>query len=359
VVSRRLLFIGSALAVGLLLLVGLFSLAARPPRPVPTPSLPPPRSPGAGEADEEIVALINGDPITRGAWLRAVALDRAMSRLAGQPTPSPEETLNRLVSERLVLRAAQEAGLTLPPAEEAEAWIADWLAQLDLDEAALEEALAQVGLSRDQLTAAVRRLLLVAQAQATLPPDGDVETWLNSLYAQAEVSVLRPLAVAPPAAPPPTPVPAALPTVAPQAGASAPDFSLQALDGSVHRLSALRGRPVILYFWATWCPACQGDLSLLQETYRRYAPQGLIVLAVDLREKAETVQPIVQRLDLTFPILLDPTATVGEKRYQVRALPTTLFLRPDGLITARHVGPLSERLLESLLAELMTAGGEE
>ncbi|RMF33411.1 MAG: hypothetical protein D6759_06965, partial [Chloroflexi bacterium] len=311
------------------------------------------------EGEEAVVALVNGEPITRGAWLQAAALDRAMSRLAEQPTPSPEATLTRLVSERLVLRAAQEAGLTLPPTEEAETWITDWLAQLDLDETVLEEALAQVGLSRAELTAAIRRLLLVAQAQATLPPDGDVEAWLNSLYAQAEVSVLRPLAAAPPSAPPPTPVPAAPPTVAPQVGASAPDFSLQALDGSTYRLSALRGRPVILYFWATWCPACQGDLSLLQETYRRYAPQGLIVLAVDLREGAGTVQPIVQTLDLTFPILLDPAATVGEKRYQVRALPTTLFLRPDGLITARHVGPLSERLLEDVLTALITTGREK
>jgi len=82
------------------------------------------------------------------------------------------------------------------------------------------------------------------------------------------------------------------PPVAPKEGFTAPDFSLPDLQGNIITLSQFRGRPV------------------LEKTYRRYADQGLVVLAVNVQEKAKTVTPVVQAQNLSFPILLDSDASI-------------------------------------------------
>jgi thiol-disulfide isomerase/thioredoxin len=137
---------------------------------------------------------------------------------------------------------------------------------------------------------------------------------------------------------------------APAKTSPAPDFQLEALDGSSISLADLRGRPVLINFWATWCGPCQQEMPLLQQYYQKYKAD-LVVLAVNNDEPRPDVQAFVTNLNLTFPVLLDPGMKV-EDLYQVRAFPTTFFVDKSGTIRYQHIGILNEGQLVQYLAQL-------
>ena len=145
---------------------------------------------------------------------------------------------------------------------------------------------------------------------------------------------------------------------APQVGFQAPDFTLTTLQGDTLRLSDLRGRAVILNFWASWCPPCKAEMPAMQRVYADYADQGLTIVAVNFtaNDPRPNVEAFVARYGLTFPIPLDEGGQVFAT-YRVYSLPTTFFVGPDGVIRDIVVGgPMAEALLrtraESLLAEV-------
>lgn len=129
-----------------------------------------------------------------------------------------------------------------------------------------------------------------------------------------------------------------------QEGQPAPDFTLQAADGSTYRLSELHGRPVMINFWASWCGPCKDEMPAIEEAYRANKDSGFIVLAVNVEESAGKVEPFVAKLQLTFPVLLDRSGAVAA-RYRVRSLPTTVFVRPDGVIDGMREGAYTRRML--------------
>lgn len=140
---------------------------------------------------------------------------------------------------------------------------------------------------------------------------------------------------------------------APQTGSPAPDFELDNLKGDQLRLQDLRGRPVVVNFWATWCIPCEAEMPLLEESYTRY-PE-LEILAVNFAETSGTVQTFVDRYDLSFNILLDPRALV-QTLYRVRGYPTTFFLDEEGMIQAVHIGVLNQRQLDKYLEQIGVGG---
>lgn len=147
-----------------------------------------------------------------------------------------------------------------------------------------------------------------------------------------------PAAVVPTPATAPTPAITAASDATVDAAALAPDFTAAALDGTPYTLSALRGRWVLLNFWATWCAPCTAELPALQQIADTYA-DAVVVLGVNLRESAATVAPFVAAHKLRFPILIDPDdATLVS--YQVIGLPQTLLIAPDGAIVYRQFGPV-------------------
>jgi thiol-disulfide isomerase/thioredoxin len=85
---------------------------------------------------------------------------------------------------------------------------------------------------------------------------------------------------------------------APRAGFRAPDFTLTTLDGETVTLSDLRGQPVLINFWATWCPPCRAEMPAIQAAYEQYAAQELVVLGVDMAESPQTVAGFVQESSL-------------------------------------------------------------
>jgi peroxiredoxin len=134
---------------------------------------------------------------------------------------------------------------------------------------------------------------------------------------------------------------------APVIGYPAPDFALTTLDGEEFRLSAQRGTPVVLNFWATWCPPCRAELPELRAASERHGNQVAIV-GVNQAETPATVAKSAPALGLTFPIPLDKSGTVS-RVYGVRSLPTTFFIDRDGVIRQIQNGPLTEATLEQLL----------
>jgi thiol-disulfide isomerase/thioredoxin len=141
----------------------------------------------------------------------------------------------------------------------------------------------------------------------------------------------------------------------PKEGAPAPDFALQGLDGHTYRLSELRGRAVLINFWATWCGPCRTEMPAIEEVSRRYGGNRLVVLAVNVEEDADRVAPFVQQLGLSFPILLDRDGAVS-RRYRVTGLPTTYLIRPDGTIDGIRLGPYTRAMLQGRVEQLL---GEE
>jgi cytochrome c biogenesis protein CcmG, thiol:disulfide interchange protein DsbE len=137
---------------------------------------------------------------------------------------------------------------------------------------------------------------------------------------------------------------------APALGHPAPDFTLRTLTGEELTLSAQRGKPVVLNFWATWCPPCRAELPELAGVAGRYDNQ-IAVIGVDQAEPAAAVKAFADRLALEYPIPLDAQASVS-RMYGVRSLPTTFLIDRQGIIRQIQVGPVTEATLTQLLQSI-------
>jgi cytochrome c biogenesis protein CcmG, thiol:disulfide interchange protein DsbE len=142
---------------------------------------------------------------------------------------------------------------------------------------------------------------------------------------------------------------------APVQGFQAPDFELKSLQGESVQLSTLRGRPVLISLWASWCPPCKAEMPAFEKIYRQYADQGFTVLAVDAsnQDSLADAQAFVQANGLTFPVLLDSDGHVSAL-YNLRSLPTSFFISGDGVIREVVVGgPISEAGLQIRVEQLI------
>jgi peroxiredoxin len=145
----------------------------------------------------------------------------------------------------------------------------------------------------------------------------------------------------------------------PQAGFSAPDFTLETPDSGTVNLADLRGQVVLINFWATWCPPCRAEMPAIQQVYERYREQGFTVLAVNMQEGDTQVAAFVNEMGLTFPILMDRDGSVSN-RYQVKALPSTFVVDRQGVIQNVTLGgPMAAAFIESQVTGLLAAGESE
>jgi cytochrome c biogenesis protein CcmG/thiol:disulfide interchange protein DsbE len=142
---------------------------------------------------------------------------------------------------------------------------------------------------------------------------------------------------------------------APREGFSAPDFTLDLLDGSQVTLSQLRGKVVVINFWASWCPPCKAEMPAIEKVYRAYSDFRVVVLGVNTtyQDNKSTAQAFVNEYRLTFPIPLDRDGSVSH-RYALRGLPTTFFIDRKGIIRSIIVGgPMSEATIQTKIEELL------
>lgn len=141
----------------------------------------------------------------------------------------------------------------------------------------------------------------------------------------------------------------------PRQGFAAPEFSLETTEGNIVALSDLRGRPVLINIWTSWCPPCRAEMPALQRTYQTYHDQGFEILAINAanQDDLQDALTFAEEMGLTFPLLLDESGDVSNL-YQLRSLPTSFFIDRQGIIREVVVGgPMSEALLRTRVEKLL------
>ena len=143
------------------------------------------------------------------------------------------------------------------------------------------------------------------------------------------------------------------------AGQAAPSFELPRLSGEPPlRLSDLRGKVVLLNFWATWCKPCEDEMPSMERLSQQLKGQPFVLLAVSVDDDAAAVKAFVEKLGLTMPVLLDPGKKVAAA-FQAYRFPETLLIDPNGVVAGRFVGPRewdSETYVESIKTLLPKPG---
>jgi len=147
---------------------------------------------------------------------------------------------------------------------------------------------------------------------------------------------------------------------APEVGRVGPDFLLETPQGGTLRLSDLQGRPVLLNFWATWCPPCRQEIPELVKAYARYRDDGLVIVGVDLQEPDRSVLSFAGDFGIEYPLVIDRD---GELRDvwrlggPIQGLPMSYFIDGTGVVRDLFYGPLTEKFLEERLAKILPAAG--
>lgn len=129
---------------------------------------------------------------------------------------------------------------------------------------------------------------------------------------------------------------------APPIGSSAPAFTLPRLDGpgSVS-LASLRGHPVVLNFWASWCPPCKAEAPALERDWLRYRSRGVKFVGVDYNDLSSAARTFVSAHALTFPIVSDGSGNVTKGSYGISQAPETYVVNANGKIVAHLAGPIT------------------
>jgi cytochrome c biogenesis protein CcmG, thiol:disulfide interchange protein DsbE len=141
-----------------------------------------------------------------------------------------------------------------------------------------------------------------------------------------------------------------------RAGTKPPHFTGRTVDARQLSLTELRGKVVVVNFWASWCLECRPEMPVLEGLHRELASRGLAIVGVNAREDPRAVGRYAEELHLTFPLVLDPAGKINDL-YGVIGLPTTFVVARDGRAVAFAVGPRAwgsppaRALLEALLAE--------
>ena len=124
-----------------------------------------------------------------------------------------------------------------------------------------------------------------------------------------------------------------------QAPKPAPALKLKDLEGKMHDLAQLKGRVVLINFWATWCPPCRREMPSMERLSQAFKGKPFVVLAVNVGEDADTIDTFTSQLDTTptFPILLD-TRSHTMQVWKVAGLPTTFLVDKQGRIVSSAIG---------------------
>ena len=142
-------------------------------------------------------------------------------------------------------------------------------------------------------------------------------------------------------------------------GTKPPEFKGSTTDSRTISLDSLRGKVVLLNFWASWCSECRPEMPMFERLHREFAAQGLSVIWINAREGTEAIRGYAKDLRLTFPLVLDPKGEVNAV-YGVIGLPATFLIGRDGRAVARAVGPRdwqsapAKAIIQALLSETVS-----
>jgi cytochrome c biogenesis protein CcmG/thiol:disulfide interchange protein DsbE len=148
----------------------------------------------------------------------------------------------------------------------------------------------------------------------------------------------------------------------PLAAGGAPAFELKTFDGQVLRLADLRGKPVIVNFWASWCAECKEEAALLEATWRQYRGQGLVMIGVDYVDTEAEALSYLKQFDITYPNGPDLGTRISQA-YHITGVPETYFVGKDGRLLAgidasghpyaNWIGPLTSDALAARIEHLL------
>ncbi len=137
------------------------------------------------------------------------------------------------------------------------------------------------------------------------------------------------------------------------AGRIAPDFTLPLLDGNGSlSLSDLRGHPVLLNFWASWCVPCKEEAPVLQAAWEKWQERGVKFLGVDAQDGRTWAREFEQKYGITYPSVVEGTPE-EMARYGVLGFPETFFIDAEGKIVAKYIGPIDAATLDAYLSSLV------
>jgi peroxiredoxin len=132
----------------------------------------------------------------------------------------------------------------------------------------------------------------------------------------------------------------------------APDFTLQSVNGSTINLNDFRGRPVMLTFWKIYCPACQLQMPFTQALYDTLSSDSLVVLTINVGDRASDVKDYMASRGITYPVLLDTQGTVAQT-YGIPGVPVTFFIDSQGIAKAYKIGAFqSAKAMESAISSV-------
>lgn len=124
----------------------------------------------------------------------------------------------------------------------------------------------------------------------------------------------------------------------PQIGQEAPDIAFKSYEGKNYRLSDLRGKVVLLNFWATWCPPCRQEMPSMDAAYKELKDKGLVIVAVSVdRDGKAAVAEFKQKMSFSFPVALDTEAKAA-RVYRVTSIPANFIIDRQGKIVNKVVG---------------------
>ena len=126
-------------------------------------------------------------------------------------------------------------------------------------------------------------------------------------------------------------------THAPKIGGPAPNFTLERIGASGKLdLASLRGKPIVLNFWASWCVPCKGEAKLLEQAWNQYKSRGVVFLGVDYNDVASDARTFLSHHGITYPTVQDGSGSIGDE-YGLTGVPETYFIDRNGRLVGSHI----------------------
>lgn len=148
----------------------------------------------------------------------------------------------------------------------------------------------------------------------------------------------------------------------PLASGTAPDFTLTTFDGQTYKLSDLKGKPVVINFWASWCIPCRDEAPALQRAWEKYRERGLVVMGVDYVDTETDAKKFIAEFQQTYPNGADLGTRISQG-YRITGVPETYFVAKDGRllqgidengrVKGNWIGPLAEDALVARIEEML------
>lgn len=121
----------------------------------------------------------------------------------------------------------------------------------------------------------------------------------------------------------------------------APDFKITSFEGQTIRLSELKGKVVVINFWASWCPPCRDEAPFLERTWRQYKDRGVVFIGVDYVDTESAAKEYIKQYNITYFNGTDLQSEISQK-YRIKGVPETYFVGKDGNLYGNSLGPITK-----------------